>query len=173
MDLASRLSVQDLHESNDLFWALAKYTENVQESITQLDNLNRRLLPCLVEIPVRPKIEGTAAWADLKGMRNKLTHRFWCIDPKILWATVKEDLPKVIDLLSTLSIHPEPVGKGQRLQFTFRGQDLLSRPLLDGRSGPAPGQALVPRGLDRPLLRFLRSDPGLRYWWSPAGRRPR
>ena len=143
VDLASRLSVQDLHESNDLFWALAKYTENVQESITQLDNLNQRLLPCLVEIPVRPEIEGTATWADLKGMRNRLTHQFWCIDPKILWETVKEDLPKVIDLLSTLSIHPEPVGKGQPLQFTLRGQDLLSLPLLDGRSGPAPGQALV------------------------------
>ena len=75
LDLASRMSVDDCNESNDLFWALAKYAENVQESITQLDSINNKILPRLIEIPIESEAEGDTAWADLKGMRIRLAHQ--------------------------------------------------------------------------------------------------
>ena len=43
INLSERMSPDDLNDSNDLFWALVKYTENVQESATQLDNINSKI----------------------------------------------------------------------------------------------------------------------------------
>ena len=34
------MSPTDMNESNDLFWALTKYAENVQEAVVQLDAVN-------------------------------------------------------------------------------------------------------------------------------------
>ena len=48
--LSERLSPSDMDESNDLFWALAKYAENVQESIVKLDDINKRIYPELIEL---------------------------------------------------------------------------------------------------------------------------
>lgn len=143
VDLASRLSVRDLHESNDLFWALAKYAENVQESISQLDNVNERILTRLIEIPVRSDVEGDATWTGLKGMRSKLAHQFWGIDPEVLRATVAEDFPKLIDLLLAIRLSPEPVGKGEQFGFSFRRSDWSSLPFSKGRGKPSPGQTLL------------------------------
>ena len=38
--LSERTSPADTDEANDLFWALAKYAENVNESVVQLDGGN-------------------------------------------------------------------------------------------------------------------------------------
>ncbi len=43
-------------------------------------------------------------WSDIIGMRNILVHRYWGIDPDIVWAAVEDELPKlkraVTDLLN-------------------------------------------------------------------------
>lgn len=153
VSLASQMSIHDLTESNPLFWALAKYAENVEESITQLDNINKNILLCLVEIPDKSVIEGDTAWSDLKGMRAKLAHQFWNIDPGILWDTVVDDFPKLIALLPTLKIVPVPldVDAGQMPGIEFRGSALIDLGMSTGRFPPQPGESLLclwfdPRG---------------------------
>lgn len=126
VELGCRIAVHDLNESNDLFWALVKYAENVQESIVQLDNINKDILPRLVEIPAEPEESGDAAWKDLKGMRSRLAHQFWNVDATILSTTVNETFPKLISLLSTLKISPDPVDTRRPWTGGFAGHELLS-----------------------------------------------
>ena len=40
-----------LNEERHEFWALTKYTENVQEGIVRLDNINKTIFPRLLEFP--------------------------------------------------------------------------------------------------------------------------
>lgn len=37
----------------------------------------------------------TVPWADIRGMRNRITHEYFGIDVGVLWATVVEDLPRL------------------------------------------------------------------------------
>ena len=143
LDLASRTSVDDCNESNDLFWALAKYAENVQESITQLDKINNKILLRLVEIPITSDNAGYTAWADLKGMRIKLAHKFWEIDPKVLWQTVTDDFPKLILLLSTITVIPTPVQESETVKFMVPTNRLSSLPPATVDIQPEPGRSLL------------------------------
>ena len=51
---------RDAHEvrHNDLVWAVVKYTENVQESARELEKINDKIFPGLVEIDKKD-------WRDL------------------------------------------------------------------------------------------------------------
>lgn len=41
-------------------------------------------------------------WYDLTGMRNRLIHAYFDIDPDIVWSTTTVDLPPLIELLNGL-----------------------------------------------------------------------
>jgi uncharacterized protein with HEPN domain len=41
-------------------------------------------------------------WTELTGMRNRLIHAYFDIDPDIVWATTNRDLPPLIDVLERL-----------------------------------------------------------------------
>jgi uncharacterized protein with HEPN domain len=36
------------------------------------------------------------AWSLMRGMRNRLVHDYFGIDPKILWDTIQNDLPPLV-----------------------------------------------------------------------------
>lgn len=142
-ELAQGMSSDGCRESNDVFWALVKYAENVQESIKAVDNINKNILPALSEIPIE-SANGETAWADLKGMRERLVHKFWDIDPGILWSTVSDDLPKVVALLSGIKVHPDPIGKGASFATRpFQGREFLELPYSDEQTASLPGHALL------------------------------
>lgn len=42
-------------------------------------------------------------WRLLRAMRNRLVHAYFEIDPKLLWDTIKHDLPSLIQTLENLS----------------------------------------------------------------------
>ena len=135
-ELANSMSRQDVAESNDLFWALVKFTENVEESAVQLDKINKHIFPALIEL-------GAEKWQNLKGMRSRLAHAFWNINPEILWATVKGDFPNLHDLLSTIVVMDEPLDDWDTGSVVFSTDLLLSLP--DTGEGPLaiPGQSVV------------------------------
>ncbi len=41
-------------------------------------------------------------WAVIVAMRNRLTHAYFAVDLKIVWATVREDLPSICGHLKRL-----------------------------------------------------------------------
>ena len=41
-------------------------------------------------------------WAKMAGMRNRLIHNYWDVDPDVLWSVVGEDIPTVIPRLEAL-----------------------------------------------------------------------
>jgi uncharacterized protein with HEPN domain len=41
-------------------------------------------------------------WADIRGMRNKIAHEYFGVDVKVLWQTVREDLPQLLASLRAL-----------------------------------------------------------------------
>ena len=140
MELANCMSRQDLAESNDLFWALVKFIENVEESAVQLDKINKHIFPALVEL-------GAEKWHNLKGMRSRLAHAFWNINPDILWATVKEDFPNLHDLLSTIVVIDKPWDDWETRSVVFPTDQLLSLPDTAEGQLAKPGQSIVILGL--------------------------
>lgn len=143
--LAGKIAIEDLHERNDLYWALVKYAENVEESITQVDKVDKRILRRLVEIPSDVDGSEELSWAQLKGMRIRLAHAFWKIDPQVLWETVTSDFPLLIQLLVRVNVADRPGENGQPADgsLAFRGEDVLALPFSGTIDTPAPGQCLV------------------------------
>lgn len=134
--LTDRMSQADMNESNDLFWALAKYTENVEESVVKLDCINNRIYPELLEID-------RETWKGLKGMRSRLAHAFWNIDPQILWSTVTNDFPDLLALLSTIIVIKNPVGDKETFEFTIQTDRLLGLPDVTPDSNVRAGSSIV------------------------------
>lgn len=42
-------------------------------------------------------------WADIRGMRNKVAHEYFGVDVRVLWQTVREDLPPLVATLKALA----------------------------------------------------------------------
>ncbi|MDE0129870.1 MAG: DUF86 domain-containing protein [Gammaproteobacteria bacterium] len=137
IDLSKRMSPEDLDESSDLFWALAKYAENVQESVVQLDRVNAKVYPALVEL-------GEETWKGLKGMRSRLAHAFWNIDPEILWTTVTEDFSTLRALLSTIVVVEQPVSaKMGCVSFRMTAEQIFALPTAVPDTAPSSGSSIV------------------------------
>ena len=99
VDLTSRIVEADFHPDNDGFWAVVKYAENVQESVKQLDNLDRRLWNYLSK-----EAEDDVDSSDMKGMRDILAHQFWSIDPSLLRDVVSREFPTLLTFLGKVKI---------------------------------------------------------------------
>jgi uncharacterized protein with HEPN domain len=49
-----------------------------------------------------PELAPELPWADIRGMRNRVAHEYFGVDVKVLWETVREDLPSLLVALRTL-----------------------------------------------------------------------
>src|SRR5438309_4971282 len=67
--------------------ALTKLVEIVGEAAKQVSEETRARFP-------------RVAWADASRMRDRLVHHYFAVDLDVLWATVTEDLPNLVDGLS-------------------------------------------------------------------------
>lgn len=81
---------QDLENDEVLALALVKLLEIVGEAASRVSKEYRVTHS---QIP----------WTAMIGMRNRLVHAYFDINLKILWQTMKEDLPLLIDELNKLS----------------------------------------------------------------------
>jgi uncharacterized protein with HEPN domain len=57
---------------------------------------------------VGPKLAPEVPWADIRGMRNRVAHEYFGVDVKVLWETVREDLPSLLAALRALLASPDP-----------------------------------------------------------------
>ena len=55
-----------------------------------------------------PTLAPEIPWADIRGMRNRVTHEYFGIDVKVLWQTAREDLPVLLVALRAALARPEP-----------------------------------------------------------------
>jgi uncharacterized protein with HEPN domain len=86
--LASGKTREDLTQDIGLVLALMKSVENIGEAAGKLSDQFREEH---VAIP----------WDSIIGMRNRLIHAYYDINRDILWQTVVEDLPPLIQQLET------------------------------------------------------------------------
>ena len=42
-----------------------------------------------------PRVEPGISWRSIAGMRDRLAHKYWLLDAAIVWAVVRNDLPKL------------------------------------------------------------------------------
>lgn len=84
----------DLDNDRQLVLALVKAIEIVGEAAARVSEPTRRRLP---DMP----------WERIVGMRNRLVHAYFDINPDIVWRTGQEDLPELIALVEK-ALQPEP-----------------------------------------------------------------
>ena len=45
---------------------------------------------------VGPTLAPEIPWVDIRGMRNRVAHEYFGVDVRLLWETVREDLPSLL-----------------------------------------------------------------------------
>ena len=83
----------DLETDRQLLLSLVKDIEIVGEAASQITDSTRKELAAI-------------PWASIVAMRNRLVHAYFSINLDILWKTVQEDLPSLIDQLERV-VPPE------------------------------------------------------------------
>lgn len=82
-------SREDLVRSRLLQLGLVRLVEIIGEAAARVQKETRLRYP---GIP----------WEDVVGMRNRLIHGYDAVDLEILWDTVMDDLPKLIEVLKRI-----------------------------------------------------------------------
>lgn len=125
-----------LVEGNDSFWALVKYVENAQESAKQIDNINGGFFAELIEFDEN-------YWKSLRRMRDRLAHKFWDVDPEILWETVRIDFVHLLSLLLTIRVVDHLVAGKTYIDFTDEVTRLSKLPEWSDNADFKAGQSIV------------------------------
>ncbi len=76
----------DLHRDLQLLWALVRAIEIIGEAAMKVSTETRNTLP---NIP----------WTQVVAMRNKLIHGYYDVNPRLVWKTMIEDIPPLIEVL--------------------------------------------------------------------------
>lgn len=143
LTLSHTLDGRTLNEKDDLFWALVKYIENIQECVVKLDDMNCSILRALEEIPAKSETGADLSWKGIKGMRNVLAHEFWQIDNDTLWTVATEDLPVLKQILTTLVIGESVGAHGGGFEFRFPVRKILYLPPFEPQATFAAGRRII------------------------------
>ena len=99
--LLGEASLNDLAENRVMELALRKLLEIVGEAASRVSEETQQ---CYQEIP----------WPQIIGMRNRLVHGYDDVSLKILWDTINNDLPPLIEQLRAI-VGEEPSETGDQL----------------------------------------------------------
>ena len=83
---ASGKTRSDLDENRALTLAIVKCIEIIGEAAAWISTETKAAIPAL-------------PWRDIVGMRNRLVHGYFDVNLDIVWSTVDEELPGLIDEL--------------------------------------------------------------------------
>jgi uncharacterized protein with HEPN domain len=81
----------DLDDDQMLLFALIRAVEVIGEAASKVSLETRSSVP-------------TVPWPVIISMRNRLIHAYFDVDPDILWVTVTEEIPPLLELLRTCSL---------------------------------------------------------------------
>lgn len=93
LSFAQNETRSSLDSDRKLELALVKSIEIIGEAAVKATDSCRRELP---QIP----------WASIMGMRNRLIHAYFDLDRDILWNTIMDDLPSLVEELEQI-LKPE------------------------------------------------------------------
>ena len=82
-------SRKDLDLNRQLVLAVVKCVEIIGEAASQISEETQ------AEIPYLP-------WNEMINMRHRLVHAYYDINLNIVWVTIQQDLPSLIEILETI-----------------------------------------------------------------------
>lgn len=82
-------SGENFSKNRMLILSVIKEIEIIGEAATKISEITKRNY---AEIP----------WQDIVGMRNRLIHSYFDVDVKLVWNTVKNNLPTLIESLKEI-----------------------------------------------------------------------
>jgi len=83
---------------------LLKYGKTVRAVIRSIEVIGEAASKISIEFR---KEHPDVPWQKIIGMRNRLIHGYFDIDYNIIWQTVKENLPPLIEQLQSISNNEE------------------------------------------------------------------
>ena len=86
LEFAHDATRDDLETNRMLAYALVRCLGVVGEAARQVTVETRQNYPAI-------------PWQDIIGMRNRLVHAYYDINHDVVWQTVKEDLPSLVEAL--------------------------------------------------------------------------
>lgn len=76
-------------QDNKTVYAVIRAVEVIGEAATNVPDEIRSKYPSL-------------PWRDIRGMRNKLVHQYFGINMEVVWKTIQEDLPFIVNELDNI-----------------------------------------------------------------------
>lgn len=86
------VSFEEFEEDERTSFAVIRALEILGEATKKIPSNIRDLAP---DLP----------WQEMSGMRDKLIHAYQGVDLKVVWRTVQEDLPAVIESVRKIRTH--------------------------------------------------------------------
>jgi uncharacterized protein with HEPN domain len=90
VDFAQNKTRDDLDSDRMLLLSLTKLIEIIGEAANKISVETKNN---------HPEVD----WPSIIGMRNKLSHGYFDIDNDIVWATITDDLPPLIETLEAIT----------------------------------------------------------------------
>ncbi len=87
-------SLEALEQNQQAQDAVAHNIQVIGEAATKIQKMAPDFAADHPELP----------WAEMRGMRNKMIHNYFDVDWKIVWSTVKSDLPQLKQQIDRLLI---------------------------------------------------------------------
>jgi uncharacterized protein with HEPN domain len=97
IDFSAGLNYEAFSRDEKTIYAVIRAVEVIGEAAT---NIPEDIRSHYAEIP----------WREIKGMRNKLVHQYFGINMEVVWQTIQEDLPMIINVIDT--VLEQEKGKG-------------------------------------------------------------
>lgn len=85
----AHVSLKNFLKDEKTSFAVIRAVEIIGEAVKKLPNTLKKQYP---QIP----------WREITGMRNKLIHEYFGVDLKVLWDTVKNDIPPLKSLFEKM-----------------------------------------------------------------------